>query len=69
MNLITIGMKGHWFVVSCPTKPRIFHDPFATCEEEAYDDLAAINGTVYLPFEIIALAYGEQRGFKMIWAV
>ncbi len=73
MHLIRIGINGHSFVVSCPSKPDVFHDCYATCEEkgceEELEGLLLIGKRFYEPDEVIDLAYGEQRGFKMISAV
>jgi hypothetical protein len=64
--LLTVGLPEGWFVVQCPGKFRIFHDPFAETIEDNYDDLLGLNGTVYHPYEVVALAKRGAMGFRLI---
>lgn len=67
MHFLTIrNPREGGFVVSCPCKPKIYHDGIADSPEQVWDDLASINGELYHPKQIVALAKRGARGFKMI---
>jgi len=67
MHLITIRIpREGGFVVSCPSKPRIFHDEIAETPEQAWDDLASINGELDHPTQIVNLAKRGAKGFRMV---
>ncbi len=67
MHILTIRIpREGGFVVSCPGKPKIYQDEIADCPEQAWDDLASINGELYHPKEIVSLAKRGARGFKMV---
>ncbi len=70
MHLIRIGMNGHVSLVGCPSKPVTLRECHAPLEgdsgEEDLEDVVMIDEEIYEPYEVIALAYGGQRGFRMI---
>ena len=69
MHLMRIGLNGHVFLVGCPSQPVVFHDCYAPDDDEdSLEGLVLIGERFYESYEVIALAYSGQRGFKMISA-